>query len=40
MPAAIKITEISHGKEYADELKFVPLSKDAVSKRIRELVMT
>jgi hypothetical protein len=37
MPVAIKITEILHGKKYADELKFVPLSNDTVSKRKREI---
>jgi hypothetical protein len=37
MPVAIKITEILHGKKHADELKFVPLSKDTVSKRTREI---
>jgi hypothetical protein len=30
VPVAIKITEILHGKKYADELKFVPLSNDTV----------
>jgi hypothetical protein len=37
MPVAIKITKILHGKKYADELKFMPLSNDTVSKRIREV---
>jgi hypothetical protein len=37
-PVAIKITEILRGKKYADELKFVPLSNDTVSKRIREII--
>jgi hypothetical protein len=37
MSVAIEITEILHGKKYADELKFVPLSNDTVSKRIREI---
>jgi hypothetical protein len=37
MPVTIKITEILHGKKYADELKFVLLSNDTVSKRIREI---
>jgi hypothetical protein len=37
MPVAIKITEILHGKKYDDEFKFVPLSSDTVSKRIREI---
>jgi hypothetical protein len=32
MPVVIKITEILHGKKYADELKFVSLSNDTVSK--------
>jgi hypothetical protein len=27
MPVAIKITEILHGKEYADELKFVSIKR-------------
>jgi hypothetical protein len=36
VPVAIKITEILHGKKYADELKFTPLSNDTVSKRKRE----
>jgi hypothetical protein len=35
----IKITVILSGKEYTDELKFVPLSNDITSKRIRDLVM-
>jgi hypothetical protein len=37
MPVAIKIMEILHGKKYAHELKFVPLSNDTVSKQIREI---
>jgi hypothetical protein len=37
MPVAIKITQILHGKKQADELKFVPLSNDTVSERIREI---
>jgi hypothetical protein len=37
MPVTIKITEILHRKKYADELKFVPVSDDSVSKRIREI---
>jgi hypothetical protein len=37
MPVVIKIMEILHGKKYADELKFLPLSNDTVSKRIREI---
>jgi hypothetical protein len=34
---AIKIMEILHGKKYIDELKFMPLSDNTVSKRIREI---
>jgi hypothetical protein len=30
MPVALKIMEILHGKKYADELKFVPLSSNIV----------
>jgi hypothetical protein len=37
MLVAIKILEILHGKKYADELKFVPLSNDTLSKRVREI---
>jgi hypothetical protein len=37
MTVAINITEILHGKIYADELKFVPLSNNSVSKQIREI---
>jgi hypothetical protein len=37
MPVAIKITEILHGKKYANKLKFVSLSNDTVSKQIREI---
>jgi hypothetical protein len=36
MPVAKKITETLHRKKYADELKFVPLSNDTLSKQIRE----
>jgi hypothetical protein len=37
MPLENKIKKILHGKKYADELKYVPLSNDTVSKRIREI---
>jgi hypothetical protein len=37
MPVAIKIMEILYGKKYTDELKFMPLSNDTVSKRAREI---
>jgi hypothetical protein len=37
MPVAIKITEILHGNIYTDELKFVPLSNNSVSKQIRKI---
>jgi hypothetical protein len=37
MHVAIKITEILRGKQYVDELKFVPLPNDTVSKGIREI---
>jgi hypothetical protein len=37
MPVAIKVMEILHGKKYADELKFVPLSDDTVRTRITKI---
>jgi hypothetical protein len=37
MPVIIKITEILHGKKYADELKFALLSNDTVRTRITEI---
>jgi hypothetical protein len=37
MHVAIKITEILHGKKYADELKFMPLSNGTVRTRITEI---
>jgi hypothetical protein len=32
MPVAIKITEILIGKKFSNEIKFMPLSNDTVSK--------
>jgi hypothetical protein len=37
MAVAIKLTETLHGKKYAHDLIFVPLSNDTVSKRKREI---
>jgi hypothetical protein len=37
LPAAIKICEIIHGKEISDVFKYVPLSNDTVTSRIREI---
>jgi hypothetical protein len=37
MPVVIKITEMFHGKKYADEFKIVQLTNDTVSERTREI---
>lgn len=34
LPAAVKMVEIIHGKEYADKLKCIPLSANTVGRRI------
>lgn len=34
LPAAVKMVEIIHGKEYADKLKCIPLSANTIGRRI------
>ncbi|XP_060525290.1 protein FAM200A-like [Cylas formicarius] len=37
LPAAIRMSEIVHGKQYAAEMSKIPLSNDTVSKRISDI---
>ncbi|XP_065578646.1 zinc finger BED domain-containing protein 5-like [Artemia franciscana] len=37
LPAAIRMSEIVHGKPYAAEISKIPLSNDTVSKRISDI---
>ncbi|KAI0985036.1 hypothetical protein GJ496_009701 [Pomphorhynchus laevis] len=37
LPAAIRMSEIVHGKQYAAEISKIPLSNDTVSKRISDI---
>lgn len=37
LPAAIRMSEIVHGKQYAAEISQIPLSNDTVSKRISDI---
>ena len=36
LPAAVKLSEIVHGKKYGDEIRKIPLSNDTVARRIAE----
>ena len=36
-PAAVKMSEIVHGKKYSDEIRKIPLSNDTVARRIAEI---
>ena len=36
LPAAVKMSEIVHGKKYGDEIRKIPLSNDTVARRIAE----
>ena len=38
--AAVKMSEIIHGKKYGDEIGKIPLSNDTVYKRTHELLIT
>ena len=37
LPAAVKTSEIVHGKKYGDEIRKIPLSNDTVARRIAEI---
>ena len=37
-PAAVKMSEIVHGKRYGDEIRKIPLSNDTVARRIAEII--
>ena len=37
LPAAVKMSEIVHGKKYGDEIRKIPLSNDTVARRIAEI---
>ena len=39
LPAAVKMSEIVHGKKYGDEIRKIPLSNDTVARRIAEISM-
>ena len=37
LPAAVKMSELVHGKKYGDEIRKMPLSNDTVARRIAEI---
>ena len=37
LPAAVKMSEIVHGKKFGDEIRKIPLSNDTVARRIAEI---